>query len=158
MHFYISFKKLCCFCCCCCCWWWWWWWCFATKGLFWIPLDLPEGVYFTPFLIVDLRHYLYDLVFRKYRVRESGSTRKQPGVDCKLCVVTPCVLAGDDHYRLCLLNMGAVCFFQKLLPTYQTAPCRRDDGSNMKLYDSIKQVPYSTMFCSGWVVLDENNL
>ena len=92
--------------------------------------------------------FIYDVVFRTYPVRESGRILKQSGVDCKLLVVIPCVLAGDDHYRLCLLIMVAVCFFEKLLPTCQTARCHRGDGNNMKLY-IIKLISYFTMFCFG---------
>jgi hypothetical protein len=150
LRFYISFKKLC--CCCCCCY-------FATKRLLiWIPLDLPEGVYFTPISYCRLKtNAIYDLVFRTYPVRESGRTRKQSGVNCKSWLVIPCVQAGDDHYRLCLLNMVAICSFEKLLPTCQTARSHRGDGNNMKLYDTIKLVSYFTMFCFCWVVLDENS-
>jgi hypothetical protein len=60
---------------------------FATERLLiWLPLDMLEGVYFTPLFIFVLRPDV------RNPVRESGRTRRQSGVDCKMWVLTPCVL------------------------------------------------------------------
>jgi len=90
------------------------------KATYLNPPRPARGCVFHPISYCRLKtNAIYDLVFRIYPVSLSGRTRKKSGVDCKLCVVTPCVLAGDDHYRLCLLNMVAVCSFEMLLTTFQ---------------------------------------